>query len=126
MAVASSLATAVSLLPLRQASFSATAKPSFLSFSPLAHNLSLRLSFPPTLRLYAAKSDSDGFEPEEEAGGFDGDDSEYAEPLGDLDEFAAATDFNVDDLEEDGGTDEGEGDDKLVAEDSVSLDVCAF
>ncbi|KAJ3703419.1 hypothetical protein LUZ61_007124 [Rhynchospora tenuis] len=101
MAIASSLATTLSLVPLRQASFSSPPKASLLSFSLPFSNLSLRLSRAPLPRFYAAQPESDGLEPEEEAESPD----VFDETLGG---FEAATGYDEDDVEG-GGAEEGDG-----------------
>ena len=95
MAVASSLATTLSLLPLHHAS----AKSSFLSFSLLSPNLSLRLSRSSSPRLYAAPEDSDQFELDE--GADDEDDSDQfeldkgADDEDDSDQFELDENYNA-------------------------------
>jgi hypothetical protein len=120
MAVASSLATTLSLVPLRQASFSYSPKPSFLSFSLLFPNLSLRASRAPSPRLYATPPDSDEYEPEEEVDEEDEDDFAVPPPGG----FDALTGFEGDGVEDD-EEDYEEGDEVTEAE-STTMEVCSF
>jgi ribosomal protein S10 len=100
MAVASSLATTLSLVSLHQASFSAPAKSSFLSFSLLSPNLSLRLSRASLPRLYAAPDDFDQFEPEENTEKED--DSEFTPHADNFDQIMGDAGIDVDE----GGGDE--------------------
>ncbi|KAJ4795768.1 30S ribosomal protein S10 [Rhynchospora pubera] len=103
MAIASSLATTLSLVPLRQASFSSPTKPSILCFSLPSPNLSLRLSRAPLPRFYAARPESDEFEPEVVAD--DESDPELSETLRYYDETLGGFE---EDLE--GGAEEGDED----------------
>lgn len=114
MAVASSLATTLSLLPLHQASFSASAKSSFLAFSLLSPNLSLRLSRASSPRLYAAPDDFDQFDLEE--GADEEDDSEITQYP---DNFDSIIDNDGVDVDEGGG-------DEIPKDKSNFIDVCAF
>jgi hypothetical protein len=117
MAVASSLATTLSLVPLRQASFSDSSKPSLLSFSLLFPILSLRASRAPSPRLCAIPPDSDEFEPEEDV---DEEDFPVPPPGG----FDALTGFEGDGVEDD-EEDYEEGDEATEAE-STTMEVCSF